>query len=62
MEIMVKNGETPVVVFIDLKKAFDKVRYTDIFDLLMGMEMSKDVLQLLWKIYENDETNYRING
>ena len=62
MEIMVKNGETPVVVFIDLKKAFDKVRYTDIFDLLMGMEMPKDVLQLLWKIYENDETNYRING
>lgn len=47
MEIMVKNGETPVVVFIDLKKAFDKVRYTDIFDLLMGMEMPKDVLQLL---------------
>ena len=48
------KGEQHVVVFVDLKKAFDKVRYPDIFQLLMGMEIPKDVIQILWKIYEND--------
>ena len=51
-----------MVVFVDLKKAFDKVRYGDIFELLMGIEAPKDVVQMLWKIYEEDETTYKING
>ena len=51
-----------MVTFIDLKKAFDKVRYFDIFNLLMGIGAPKDVIQLLIKIYEHDDTKYKING
>ena len=49
-------------MFVDLKKAFDKVRYFDIFSLLQGLNVQKDVIELLFKIYENDETKYKING
>ena len=49
-------------MFVDLKKAFDKVRYNDIFHLLQALEVPKDVLDILWKIYENDQTRYRINN
>ena len=56
------KGLRHVVVFVDLKKAFDKVRYSDIFYLLQALEIPKDVLDILWKIYENDQTRYRINN
>ena len=59
---MQAKGLNHVVVFVDLKKAFDKVRYNDIFHLLQTLEVPKDVLDILWKIYENDQTRYRINN
>ena len=51
---MQAKGLHHVVVFVDLRKAFDKVRYSDIFHLLQALEVPKDVLDILWKIYEND--------
>ena len=61
MEIIKAKGLQHVVVFVDLKKAFDKVRYQDMFELLMDMEIPKDVIEILWKIYEEDQTTYKIN-
>lgn len=59
---MQARGQQHVVVFVDLKKAFDKVRYYDMFELLMGMEVPKDIIEILWKIYEADDTTYKINN
>ena len=50
------------MVFVDLKKAFDKVRYYDMFQLLLELEAPKDVIEILWKIYAHDQTSYRINN
>ena len=47
---------------MDLKKAFDKVRYYDMFQLLVELEAPKDVIEILWKIYDHDQTSYRINN
>ena len=62
MEIIKAKGQQHVVVFVDLKKAFDKVRYWDMFELLMDMEIPKDIIEILWKIYEEDQTTYKINN
>ena len=32
------------------------------FELLMGMEVPKDIIEILWKIYEADDTTYKINN
>ena len=47
-----KLHETFVVIFIDLKKAFDSARHVDIFHLLMGEEVPSDIIKILWQIYE----------
>ena len=39
-----KLNETYVVIFIDLKKAFDSARYANIFQLLMGEEVPRDII------------------
>ena len=31
------------------------------FEMLMEMDVPKDIVELLWKIYEDDNTNYKIN-
>ena len=62
LETLKKSGKGFVVEFIDLKKAFDSVRYFDIFSLLKSIGAPKDVIQLLLKIYEHDNTKYKING
>ena len=49
-------------MFIDLRKAFDSARHVDIFNLLMGCNIAKDVIELLWKIYGKDNTIYMLNG
>ena len=62
LEIMRAQQQDFVVLFIDLKKAFDSARHVDIFNLLMGYNVPKDVIELLWKIYEEDGTVYLINS
>ena len=61
LEILRKQNQDFVVIFIDLKKAFDSARHVDIFNLLMGCNISKDVIEILWKIYGKDSTIYLIN-
>ena len=50
-----------VAVFIDLKKAFDSVRHSDLFHLLMGERVPKDIILLLLQIYNQDRSYYTIN-
>ena len=40
-----------MVVFVDLRKAFDSARHVDIFYALMEKRMPKDVIELLVKLY-----------
>ena len=44
------------MIFIDLKKTFDSVRQADIFYILMEKRVPKDIIELLMKIYEKDQT------
>ena len=62
LETLKKSRKGFVVVFIDLKKSFDRVRYSDIFNWLKGIGALETVVQLLLKIYEHDDTKYKING
>ena len=32
------------------------------FQLLVELEAPKDIIEILWKIYEHDQTRYRINN
>ena len=41
------SNETYVVIFIDLKKAFDSARHVDIFQQLMGELVPKDIIKIL---------------
>ena len=61
LEIQKKTNDSYVAIFIDLKKAFDSVRHVDIFQQLMGEGVPKDIIQLLWQIYEKDRSIYIIN-
>ena len=44
LETLKKREKGFLVVFIDLKKAFDNVRYFDIFNLLKGIKAPKDII------------------
>ena len=50
-----------VVIFIDLKKVFDLARYADIFNMLIGKLVPKDIIQILMKIYEKDYSHFVLN-
>ena len=54
LEILKQVKGKYVVIFIDLKKAFDSVRQADIFNILMEKRVPKDIIELLMKIYEKD--------
>ena len=56
-----KEGLPWVAIFIDLKKAFDSVRHSDIFQHLMGEQVPRDIIYLLLQIYNKDHSSYIIN-
>ena len=45
-----------VIIFIDIEKAFDSVSQFDIFELLLRRDINIDIVKLLLKIYEHEDT------
>lgn len=51
-----------VIIFIDIEKAFDSVSQFDIFELLLRRDINIDIVKLLLKIYEHEDTELIMGG